>query len=293
MIASMTGFGRGRAQRDTLALVVEIRSVNSRYCEISSRLPRPLAEYEIALQNQVKEAISRGRISITVQPESAGETGMTARIDAAQVHGYATLLREMARAAGIDEPLSLTHLLNFPDLITTVEETLAPGDEAEALLTAATHEALAQFTAMRLQEGEALQKDLEMRLNAIDAGLAEVISRAPERLDEARTRLSERVNEYLADERFDRDRLEMEIVLLADRLDVTEECVRLASHLAMFREAMTADEPVGRKLNFIVQEINREVNTIGSKANDARIARLAVEMKEELEKIREQVQNIE
>ncbi|MEZ4700555.1 MAG: YicC/YloC family endoribonuclease [Rhodothermales bacterium] len=293
MIASMTGFGRGRAQNDTLALVVEIRSVNSRYCEISSRMPRQLAEYENAVQNQVKLSISRGRISISVQPETAGDVAMPVRIDPVQVRGYTQVLKTLAREAGIDEPVSLSHLLNFPDLITTVEETLAPGDATRDLLIAATEEAIQQLSAMRLQEGEALRQDLAMRLNLIEERLREVETRAPERIAEARARMTERLAELFSDDRVDRDRLEMEIVMLSDRLDVTEECVRLASHVQMFREAMTSDEPVGRKLNFIVQEINREVNTIGSKANDARVAHLAVEMKEELEKIREQVQNIE
>ncbi len=293
MIASMTGFGRGRAQNDSLALVVEVRSVNSRYCEMSTRMPRPLAEYETAIQNQVKQSITRGRISISVQPETGGDVAMPVQVDLAQVRAYAHLLRTIAREAGIDEPVSLAHLLNFPDLISTVEETLAPGESIRDLLTTATAEAIANFTAMRLQEGEALRQDLEMRLRAIDAGLREVETRAPERIAEARNRMTERLAELFGDDRVDRDRLEMEISLLADRLDVTEECVRLASHLQMFRDAMASDEPVGRKLNFIVQEINREVNTIGSKANDARVAHLAVEMKEELEKIREQVQNIE
>ncbi len=293
MIASMTGFGRGRAQNDTLALIVEIRSVNSRYCEISSRLPRQLAEYENAQQNQIKQSISRGRINISVQPETAGDLALPISIDPRQVRAYAHLVRAMAEEAQIDEPVSIAHLLTFPDLITTVEESLVPGDETRALLEQATAAAIDQLTAMRLQEGDALRKDLILRLNLIEERLRDVEARAPERIAEARTRMTERLQELFDDERIDRERLEMEVALLSDRLDVTEECVRLASHLQMFRDAIESNEPVGRKLNFITQEINREVNTIGSKANDARVAHLAVEMKEELEKIREQVQNIE
>jgi uncharacterized protein (TIGR00255 family) len=289
----MTGFGRGRAQRDTLALTVEIRSVNSRYCEISSRLPRTLSEYEVVVQNLVKASITRGRISIMVQPESAGDLILPIRVDLPQVRAYAHLLRTMAVEAGIDEPVSLSHLLNFPELITTVEEAITPGDDTRALLIAASEEAIRQLTDMRRKEGDTLRFDLLQRLGTIEQFLAEVIARAPERVAEARSRMTERLTELFSDDRLDKERLEMEVALLSDRLDVTEECVRLSSHLQMFREAMDSDEPTGRKLNFITQEVNREVNTIGSKANDARVARLAVEMKEELEKIREQVQNIE
>jgi uncharacterized protein (TIGR00255 family) len=199
----------------------------------------------------------------------------------------------MAVEAGIDEPVSLSHLLNFPELITTVEEAITPGDDTRALLIAASEEAIRQLTDMRRKEGDTLRFDLLQRLGTIEQFLAEVIARAPERVAEARSRMTERLTELFSDDRVDKERLEMEVALLSDRLDVTEECVRLSSHLQMFREAMDSDEPTGRKLNFITQEVNREVNTIGSKANDARVARLAVEMKEELEKIREQVQNIE
>jgi uncharacterized protein (TIGR00255 family) len=154
-------------------------------------------------------------------------------------------------------------------------------------------EAIAQMQAMRLQEGAALQKDLIARIDGLDEQLAEVEARAPYRVSEARTRLRERLEDLLNDDRLNPDRLEQEIAYIADRLDITEECVRLHAHLSAFREALAAEEPVGRKLNFLVQEIHREVNTIGSKANDAEVAHLGVSMKEEVEKIREQIANIE
>ena len=175
----------------------------------------------------------------------------------------------------------------------SIEESTETSEDLWQAIDKAMREAITNLKSMRQQEGLALQNDLEQRLNAIEEGLTHVELRAPERVVESRTRLQDRLQEIIEDDRIDRDRLELEITLLADRLDVTEECVRLRSHLQLFREALSDDQPVGRKLNFITQEINREINTIGSKANDTRMGHLVVDMKEELEKIREQIQNIE
>lgn len=293
MIASMTGFGRGRANADKLALTVEIRSVNSRYCEVSVRLPRQLTVYETSITNLVKQSITRGRISVQVQLENAEEEGLSVQIHTESVRSYMHLLNGLKQAAGIEEPVTLAHLLTFPDVIKSMEESTEASDELWETLKVATDAALDNLRDMRLQEGQALKEDLNTRIVFMQERLVEVEERAPERVSESRSRLMERVNELFEDDRIDRDRIELEITLLADRLDVTEECVRLRSHLQLFLDAMSEEEPVGRKLNFISQEINREVNTIGSKSNDTRIAHLAVEMKEELEKIREQIQNIE
>lgn len=292
MIASMTGFGRGRARAGDLIATVEMRSVNNRFCEVSTRLPRELNPRESEIQALIKQALDRGRINVQIQVERA-EPQLTMQVDEHAARGYARLLDTLRIAAGLPDPVRLEHLLPFSDdlLVPADEET---DDEALwAATSAALQEALDGLRAMRLQEGKALQTDLLERIASMRRELAHVEARAPERVREAREKLHERLAELLGDDRVDPERLEQEIAYLADKLDVTEECVRLRSHLQLFEEALRSDDPVGRKLNFLAQEINREVNTIGSKANDADVAHAAVRMKEELEKIREQVQNIE
>ena len=293
MIASMTGFGRGHSKTDKLALTAEIRSVNSRYCEVSVRIPRQLNEFENSITNLVKQSITRGRISVQLQFENAVGEGLSVQIHEASVRAYMHLLNGLKTAAGIQEPVTLAHLLTFPDVIKSMEESTEASEELWETVKDAIQQGLVNLRSMRMQEGRALQDDLEVRIDIISKLLEEAEQRAPDRVTEARSRLLERLGELFEDDRIDRERIELEITLLADRLDVTEECVRLRSHLQLFLEAMSEEEPVGRKLNFITQEINREINTIGSKANDTRVAHLAVEMKEELEKIREQIQNVE
>lgn len=289
----MTGFGRGRAQTDQILLTVELRSVNSRYCEVSARLPRQLAEYETRIQNLIKQSITRGRVNIQFELELVREEGLSVQLHRDAVKGYVHLLEDLKEAAGIEETIGLGHLLSFPGVVTSIEESTEATESLWAAMEEAIGDALQNLRAMRRQEGTLLQRDLAQRLDAIEAGLTRVEERAPQRVTESRTRLLERVQEVLDDDRIDRDRLELEIILLADRLDITEECVRLRSHLQLFEETLNAAGPAGKKLNFIAQEINREINTIGSKANDTRVGHLVVDMKEELEKIREQIQNIE
>ncbi len=293
MIDSMTGFGRGQAQVGNATASAELRSVNSRYCEVSVRVPRALSEYESEVQSRVKQAFSRGRISVQIQVETTSEGLLSIEIDEDAVRAYAGLLNRLRAAAGIVEPVGLDHLLNYSDVFTTVDEPSKAAEEMWEAAAEALSIAMKQLRLMRRQEGSALLADLETRIEAIGKQLRAVEERAPLRVEDARGRLRSRLNELLDDERLDKDRLEMEIALLADRLDVTEECVRLRSHLELFRQSLNSEDPEGRKLNFIAQEINREVNTIGSKSNDADIAHLAVQMKDELEKIREQVQNVE
>ena len=293
MMLSMTGFGRGMAQVGQTTATVELRSVNSRFCEVSVRLPRALSDREAEVQNLVRQALERGRINVQVTVEQASADALPLQVNETAVRGYARLLESLREAAGITEPVRLEHLLAYPDVFISADASADARAETWTAVQRALEEAIAGIQTMRRQEGEALGADLEARLDAIERTLVEVEARAPQRTIEARERLLKRVEELFADERIDRDRIEFEIALLADRLDVTEECVRLRSHLQLFREALRSGASEGRKLNFISQEINREVNTIGSKANDAAIARLAVGMKDEMEKIREQVQNVE
>lgn len=292
MIASMTGFGRGTAHQDGSTATVEMRSVNSRFCEVVVRLPRLLAEREADVQNLVKQQLSRGRITVQIDLDLPREEAPV-QIDAEAARLYARLLASLREAAGLSDPVRLEHLLTFPEVLVRNPDDEARRERAWALVQTAVREAVAGLRQMRRQEGQALAAELAGRIDLIATRLAQVEAAAPERLVQARNRLHDRLADLLADERLNPDRLEVEIALLADRLDITEECVRLRSHLDLFRQALASDEPVGRKLNFLAQEFNREINTIGSKANDATIAHLVVGMKEELEKIKEQIENIE
>ena len=290
MTLSMTGFGRGTASADGTDVTVEVRSLNGRYCEVTIRAPRSLAPHEPDMQNRVKDALERGKVNVSVQVQRATETAPL-KVDTAAAAIYRRLLDELRAAAGIEEPIGIEHVMKFPDVLVADEEAREDPAVWEAT-RAALADALDALNEMRRQEGAALDADLRERLAAIEAELDAVEAAAPARIEAARTALHERIADLFGDERVDADRLELEIALLADKLDVNEECVRLRSHLALFRDALASDEAVGRRLNFLAQEFNREINTIASKANDPGIAHRAVTMKEELEKIREQVQNV-
>jgi len=294
MIHSMTGFGRGSASRAGATATVEIKSVNKRHHDVSVRMPGNLAEKESAIQTALRDAFERGQFTVYIDVESNLDTTVPYRVDPEATATYANLLRDLRSAAGIDAEITLDDLLRFDGVLT--EE--RPDDdellnEAWAAVEAATEEAIEALATMRAQEGEALRDDLENRLRAIEKDLQAVEDRAPERVREHQQRLRDRLAEIMDDERIDNDRIETEIAVLADKLDISEECVRLRSHIDMFRESLADDEPSGRKLKFITQEIHREVNTIGAKANDPSISGCGVRMKEEVEKIREQVRNVE
>lgn len=293
MVTSMTGFGRGTAAVGGSTATIELRSVNNRFCETSVRLPRAIAEREPELHALLRSAFDRGRITAQVQIEQTAEEALPLRINAEAARAYTLLLERLRDAAGIDAPIRIEHLLTFSEIFKPADEAPAAAEHAWKAVQQALTGAIAGMKEMRLQEGRALQADLSQRVDAIERELEAVARRAPERVHETRVRLHERLAELIGDERINPERLELEVALLADRLDVTEECVRLRSHIQVFREALDSRDPVGRKLNFLVQEMNREVNTIGSKANDSEVAHRAVQMKEELEKIREQVQNVE
>lgn len=293
MIASMTGFGRGSATAHGTTAMVEIRSVNNRHCDVSVRLPSRLAAHEGDVQAHVKQAFVRGRFNVNVQVEGEEDEALPIDVDEEAAARYRRLLDRLRDAAGIQAPVQLDHLLHFSDVFTTDEDEDETDEDAWEAVQVALGEAIEQLRAMRRQEGRALRDDLDARADAIETHLTAVEARAPGRIEAARDRLEERLARLMDDDRIDAERLETEVALLADRLDVTEECVRLHSHLDLFREALENEDAVGRKLKFITQEIHREVNTIGSKANDAAITEHTVQMKEEVEKIREQVQNVE
>jgi uncharacterized protein (TIGR00255 family) len=290
----MTGFGRGRATVDGTTANVELRSVNKRHHDVSLRIPDALADREGDIQTRLTEAFERGRFLVDIEVAADEEEALPIDLDTEKALAYKKLLERLSSAAQIQEPIRLEHLMQFDDLFVASEEARdVAADEMWPAVEAALNEAIDALRSMRAQEGKALRTDLAARIDAIEDNLDAIEDRAPARVRERQERLQERLDELVADDRIDPDRLETEIALLADKLDVTEECVRLRSHLEMFREAMGADEPAGRKLKFITQEIHRESNTIGAKANDETISRCAVQIKEEIEKIREQISNVE
>ena len=290
MPRSMTGFGRGTARVGGAEAAVEVRAVNGRHADVTVRGLGPLASHETDVQRAVKDAIGRGTATVQVSVTSP-DAAAGLRLDADAARAAGDLLRRAAQAAGLGpDAVRLEDVLRVGAVLVPDE----PADDGDgwAAVQAALAGALGRLDAMRRAEGAALAADLAARADAL-AGLADAVdARAPVRLEAARQRLRDRLAELAGTVALEPGRLEAEAVLLADKLDVTEETVRLRSHLDQFRAALAADEPVGRRLNFLAQEVGREVNTVGSKANDAEVTRLAVAMKEEVEKIREQVQNV-
>jgi uncharacterized protein (TIGR00255 family) len=294
MINSMTGFGRGTATREGATAAVEIKSVNKRHHDVSVRMPGNLSDKESAVQSTLRDAFERGQFSVYIDVEAETDEIVPYQVDTQATATVANLLREMRDAANIDAPIRIEDLLQFEGPLTEARpDTDELVKQSWAAVEAALDTAISELAVMRAREGEALRDDLEARLRAIETDLQSVEDRAPERVREHQQALRDRLAELIDDDRVDPDRIENEIAVLADKLDISEECVRLRSHISMFRESLADDEPSGRKLKFITQEIHREVNTIGAKANDPSISGCGVRMKEEVEKIREQVRNVE
>lgn len=293
MIHSMTGFGRATAEVDNLSATVELKSVNNRFCEVSIRAPRYLFDRENEIQTRLKNAFSRGRITVQIQIDSKENKPPSISLNKPAIRYYTRLFKDLRKMAGVREKVQLNHLLRFEDQIFIKSSTSNANDVTWSVVKAALEAAIDGMQEMREKEGRALHADLLNRITQITTYTATVNKLAPGRVVAAREKMNERLSELLGDERVNAERLEQEIAIIADKLDVNEETVRLESHLSLFREALSMDEPIGRKLNFIVQEMNREINTIGSKANDSELTEVVVKMKEELEKIREQVENVE
>ncbi|MEQ9310093.1 MAG: YicC/YloC family endoribonuclease [Balneolaceae bacterium] len=293
MIISMTGFGRGEAADNGLNATVELKTLNSRYLDVTTRLPQRLQHKELELKELIQKSVSRGKLNVSVYI-SEKETGEpTVQIDDLKVKAYTKLLNQLRESVGIEEPLTIKNITSFGDVFITKEEDEESLSKKWKLIKAATEDALINLMKMRTQEGDQLKKDLLDRINAIDSALEAITVITEGRSIEVRKKLHERIKSLIEDENLDEDRLEMEVAILADKMDITEETVRLSAHLKFFIEAIQQPEPAGRRLNFLTQEINRELNTIGSKANDSEIAHHVVKAKEMLEQIREQVQNVE
>ena len=292
MIRSMTGYGRGQQLLHGRSITVEIRSVNHRYFEFSCRTPRGCAFLEDRLKRTLQQAISRGKVEVSLTLQTVESRGGAVAVDHALAGQYLTALRALAAEYNLTDDLTLSTVARLPDLFTVCR-----GEEDEEELAAdvltVLQEALDRFVAMREAEGERLRADVLSRLFTLEEHLAFVEERSPQTVAEYRARLTTKLNELLGGAVADEARILTEAAIVADRLAVDEETVRLHSHIAQLRGILDCAEPVGRKLDFLVQEMNRETNTIGSKCSDTAIAGHVVEMKSEIEKIREQIQNIE
>ena len=278
---------------DRFTVLADVRSVNNRFLEVAVRLPRTLALREIDVKELVRSRFSRGKVNVVMTTTRENGSDMPLKINPAAAKAYGKLLNSLRKAAKIQERVTLDHLLKFPEVLEI--GILEEGDEKEwSVARQALLASLDDLGVMRQREGLELMNDFIARLGGLNEIIDEIERIAKTLVPEERGRLAERLNRLLSDKSvIDRGRLELELALFADKLDVTEECVRFRSHLKFFQEALGAEESAGRKLGFLVQEMNREANTIGAKASSAQIAHLVVGMKEELEKIREQLQNIE
>lgn len=291
MIRSMTGYGKAERMIGGVPTTLEVRCVNGRYLELSTRIPKEWSDKEGAIRETIRENVSRGSLSLYVRQEDV-TTATSVAVDVDVARAYADALRGLQRELGLAGELTIDHLLPFNAIFQGGKaQEGAPDVWPEIKL--ALVECLTNLNTMRTAEGAELERDFESRLTAMEASLVVIEQRSAERVPLERERLFERVRTLMGEETFDEQRLMLEIVILSEKLDVTEESVRLRSHFKFFRENLAETQAVGRKLNFLLQEMNREVNTIGSKTNDAEIAKLVVGMKEELERIREQIQNVE
>lgn len=292
MIKSMTGYGKAVVETESGRTTVEIRSVNHRYGEVFVKMPRSFLAFENDVRKAVGDRLKRGKIEVFVLREEGVAGQHQPMVNVPLARAYREAFDHLRTELGIYDPVTLPLILSQRDVLAAREE----GGDEEILrgeLLQAVRGAVEAMESMRVREGEALFADLAARRRSLATLIERVAERAPAVVAEYAQKLRERLAQLMADTALDEARLAQEVALLADRCDVTEELVRFRSHLVQFDETIALAEPVGRKLDFLMQELNREVNTIGSKANDASMAAIVVELKAEMEKIREQVQNIE
>lgn len=289
----MTGFGRGEATANNIRVTVEIKTLNSRYLDISPRMPGSIQDKELDLKEIVQKHLSRGKVLLNVYVDKSKMGLIDTTFSEGKLKSYSQMLEEMRTLANIREPLKLRDLLEFDDLFENRKEDEKNLEIIWNCTKEAAESGLILLNTMREKEGKELEDDLRKQINDISGLLEKITEQSNRRAPETREKLTERIRKMVAEDQYDPDRMEMEIAILVDKMDINEEAVRLQSHLKFFLEALEGEQPVGRRLNFLCQEINRELNTIGSKANDSDIAHYVVVGKEKLEQIREQVQNIE
>jgi uncharacterized protein (TIGR00255 family) len=288
----MTGFGSGRGVVGDEDIVVELKSVNHKFCEVKVRLPRELASLETALVRRIKDRVARGSIEVSVKRTVRAAVSLVPVIDAALAKEYRRAFAELAAAVGVADSTTVRELVALPNVV-RLEEPQVDVAKASQALDAAVDLGLSALETMRTSEGRAIEKDLLTRLDAVERSVHEVMKQSPVSVEDYRTRLMERIGELTQGMTIDPQRVAQEVAFFAERCDVAEELTRLNSHIEQFRSLSAAPEPAGRKLDFLVQEMHREVNTTGSKSASAAITGLVVQLKAELERVREQVQNVE
>lgn len=292
MIKSMTGFGRAKAQIDGLDITVEIKSVNHRFFEFSARIPRAYAFLEEKIKSRLSQSIARGKVEVNVLIDDNSENSTQIQIDREYAKAYITALKTLSKEYGLKNDLKTSAFVNNSEIFKTKH--IAVDDEkVQNAVFAVLEEALNNFTQMRTVEGERLYKDVSDRVEYILQKVEFIEKRSPQTVENYANRLEAKIKELLGDKTVDEQRLLTEVAIFADKVAVAEETVRLRSHIKQFKALINSDGSVGRKLDFIVQEMNRETNTIGSKAQDIEIAHTVVDVKSEIEKIREQIQNME
>ena len=292
MIKSMTGYGRAEETVEGCTITVELRSVNNRYLDCNVRIPRLYLFAEEAIKSRVQGTISRGKVDVFVTLDHTGAEKVQVSVNRAAADGYYTALKELAGAYGLADDISVSLLSRFPDVL-LAEKAEEDVEQTAKDICSVLDRALADFDQMRSREGERLKADISARAAAIEEKVALVEERSPQTVAEYREKLEARMNEVLANTQLDPARILTEAAIFADKVAVDEETVRLRSHIDQLRSMLDKGGATGRKLDFLIQEFNREANTIGSKCSDLEISRLVVDIKADIEKIREQVQNIE
>jgi uncharacterized protein (TIGR00255 family) len=288
----MTGYGLAEYKDQKYEITVEIRNLNNRFLDINLKLPKTLAAFELPLKDQIKKKIKRGKITVSVSFKDLSLTNGTFTVNEDNLNFYHNILRQIQKHTGMEESIKLEHFLQFKDLIEP-DENIPLDPDCVQRISKVLDDALSQMNDMRTQEGTNIGRDIIQRLDDIELFLQNIEKLAAENPRSELERLRVRVDELLDGKEIDRDRLNTELAFLADKVDITEECTRLHSHIDLFRDVFGTSGEIGKKLNFILQEMQRESNTIGSKTSDIEISHQNIRIKEEIEKIREQVQNLE
>lgn len=292
MLKSMTGYGRVKVENDLREITVELRSVNHRYLDLNIKVPRIYGYLEEMVSKQAQAAIARGKVDIFVSVRAKEGADIRVSPNMAVIQGYVDAIKKVSETYGLSDEATALSLLRLPDAMEQSKEE-ADADQLKAEVSAVLDQALTEYNAMREKEGARLVEDVTYRAGLIAQSVDFVEQRSPDCVEEYRQRIAARMTELLDGTELAQQRILQEAALYADKVNVTEEIVRLRSHLAQLETMLKSPAAIGRKLDFLVQEMNRETNTIGSKANDFQIAKTVVDMKAEIEKIREQIQNLE
>lgn len=289
MLSSMTGYGRGESTGPHCTVAVELRSVNNRYCDVVLRNNKGFMQWDDEVRRIIQKNLKRGKIYVNINVEATNSNGDVSKLDSDAVKKYASLLEEIKKHAGIDEPIQLSHLLSNNNIYAQPSE--IDEEDLHKLMLKALESALTQVENMRSEEGEKLSADITERINLIKEEVTSIKNLSSDNASTQFEKLKVRAQELIGNE-MEFDRLNQELALLSDKLDISEECVRIDSHVGQFTDYLTIDEPVGKRLDFLLQEMNRESNTISSKSNNVSISHIIVEMRNVIESLREQVQNI-